>query len=205
MIINLGLLVVVALVAACGMYLILERSLVKMLLGLLLVGNAVNLLILTVAGAVGNPPIMGRTSDNRHNDSDALAQGMVLTAIVITMGIAAFGLSLAYRLFVINTDDEITDDPEDVKVRERALTDAPDRDRSDNRFGEDTRGGDLFDDDGNPITPAELTRRRRAHLSADMLPASEETPAAQTPTAETGDDTITDAAGTPDPTTEDRS
>ena len=46
--VNLGLLIVVGLMAACGVYLLLERSLVKMLLGLLLVGNAINLLIIVV-------------------------------------------------------------------------------------------------------------------------------------------------------------
>ncbi len=90
--VNLGLLIVVGLMAACGVYLLLERSLIRMLLGLLLVGNAINLLIVTVSGAMGNPPIIGRTADERSADADPLAQGMVLTAIVITMGMAAFVL-----------------------------------------------------------------------------------------------------------------
>ncbi|MDT5179548.1 MAG: multicomponent Na+:H+ antiporter subunit, partial [Mycobacterium sp.] len=44
-----------------GVYLLLERNLTRMLLGLLLVGNAVNLLILGAGGPSGNPPIRGRT------------------------------------------------------------------------------------------------------------------------------------------------
>ena len=129
--VNLGLLIVVGLMAACGVYLLLERSLVKMLLGLLLVGNAINLMIITISGAMGNPPIVGRNSDDRTSDADPLAQGMILTAIVITMGMAAFILSLAYRSFMINTDDEVDDDPEDLKVQHQRSADAPDRDRSD--------------------------------------------------------------------------
>lgn len=42
-----------------GVYLLLERNLTRMLLGLLLIGNAVNLLILTVGGASGNPRSVG--------------------------------------------------------------------------------------------------------------------------------------------------
>ena len=57
-----------------------------MLLGLLLIGNAINLLILTVGGPSGNPPIRGRTSNGETTTADPLAQGMILTAIVITHG-----------------------------------------------------------------------------------------------------------------------
>ncbi|SUA04298.1 NADH-ubiquinone oxidoreductase chain 4L [Mycolicibacterium fortuitum] len=44
---------------SAGVYLLLERNLTRMLLGLLLIGNAVNLLILTVGGAGGNPRSAG--------------------------------------------------------------------------------------------------------------------------------------------------
>ena len=71
---------------SAGVYLLLERNLTRMLLGLLLIGNAINLLILTVGGPSGNPPIRGRTSDGQTNTADPLAQGMILTAIVITHG-----------------------------------------------------------------------------------------------------------------------
>ena len=74
-----------------------------MLLGLLLVGNGVNLLILTVGGPSGNPPIRGRTSDGETTTADPLAQGMILTAIVISMGIAAFVLALTYRSYRLST------------------------------------------------------------------------------------------------------
>ncbi|MBJ7289288.1 Na(+)/H(+) antiporter subunit C [Williamsia sp.] len=169
--VNLGLLVVVGLVAACGVYLLLERSLIRMLLGLLLVGNAINLLIITITGSMGNPPIYGRDSDSRTGDSDPLAQGMVLTAIVITMGIAAFVLALAYRSFVINTDDDVDDDPEDIKVKSQSLASAPDRDRSDDPVtGTDTKIGDMFDDEGNPLSEEEIRSRKRNRIEADLMP-----------------------------------
>jgi multicomponent Na+:H+ antiporter subunit C len=101
---------------SCGVYLLLERSLTRMLLGLLLIGNGVNLLILTVGGPAGNPPIRGRTSGDETTVADPLAQGMILTAIVITMGIAAFVLTLAYRSYRLTTAEEVSDDPEDARV-----------------------------------------------------------------------------------------
>ncbi|MCV7421132.1 Na(+)/H(+) antiporter subunit C [Mycobacterium yunnanensis] len=101
-----------------GVYLLLERNLTRMLLGLLLVGNAVNILILTVGGPAGNPPIRGRTSDGKTATADPLAQGMILTAIVISMGIAAFVLALTYRSYRLSRAEDVVNDPEDTRVSE---------------------------------------------------------------------------------------
>ena len=87
-----------------------------MLLGLLLISNAINLLILSVGGARGNPPVRGRTSAGQTTAADPLAQGLILTAIVITMGIAAFVLALTYRSYRLNTVEEVGNDPEDTRV-----------------------------------------------------------------------------------------
>ena len=105
---------------SAGVYLLLERNLTRMLLGLLLIGNAINLLILTVGSPSGNPPIRGRTSNGDTSTADPLAQGMILTAIVISMGIAAFVLALTYRSYRLNTAEEVSDDPEDTRVSRRA-------------------------------------------------------------------------------------
>jgi multicomponent Na+:H+ antiporter subunit C len=115
-------LVLIGGLTSCGVYLLLERNLTRMLLGLLLVGNAVNLLILTVGGTSGNPPIRGRTSAGETHTADPLAQGMILTAIVITMGIAAFVLALTYRSYRLTTAEDISNDPEDTRVSQ--LSDA---------------------------------------------------------------------------------
>ncbi|HEX2398750.1 MAG TPA: Na(+)/H(+) antiporter subunit C [Mycobacterium sp.] len=114
-------LVLVGGLTSVGVYLLLERGLTRMLLGLLLIGNAVNLLILMVGGPSGNPPVHGRTSDGETTTADPLAQGMILTAIVISMGIAAFVLSLIYRTYRLTTDEEVVNDPEDTRVSQ--LTD----------------------------------------------------------------------------------
>ncbi|WP_279100957.1 Na(+)/H(+) antiporter subunit C [Gordonia bronchialis] len=170
--VNLFLLIVVGAMAACGAYLLMERSLVRMLLGLLLCGNAINLMIIVVSGGMGNPPIMGRSSDNRATDADPLAQAMVLTAIVITMGVAAFVLALVYRLFVLNRDDDdLEDDTEDVKILSGSLDTAPDRDRTDDPLTlADTSAGDLYDDEGNPLTAEEAAARHELLLETDLMP-----------------------------------
>jgi multicomponent Na+:H+ antiporter subunit C len=130
-----------------GVYLLLERNLTRMLLGLLLIGNAINLLILTVGGASGNPPIKGRTSDGETTTADPLAQGMILTAIVITMGIAAFVLALSYRSYRLNTVEEVSDDPEDARVSQLAGKDgaALEEDRAEPERWKDTDAPDELD------------------------------------------------------------
>ena len=107
-----------------SVYLLLERNMTRMLLGLLLIGNAINLLILTVGSPSGNPPIRGRTSNGDTTTADPLAQGMILTAIVISMGIAAFVLALAYRSYRLTTEEEVTDDPEDARVSKLSAEEA---------------------------------------------------------------------------------
>jgi multicomponent Na+:H+ antiporter subunit C len=128
-----------------GVYLLLERNLTRMLLGLLLIGNAINLLILNVGGPSGNPPIHGRTSNGDTTTADPLAQGMILTAIVITMGIAAFVLALTYRSFRLNTAEEVGDDPEDTRVSQLTADDAAALDE-DHPHHDQARDSDLPDE-----------------------------------------------------------
>ncbi|KAA1251212.1 Na(+)/H(+) antiporter subunit C [Mycobacterium simiae] len=109
-------LIAVGSLISCGVYLLLERSLIRMLLGLLLISNGINLLIIDAGGPPGNPPVLGHGSDARPTTADPLAQAMVLTAIVITMGIAAFVLALAYRSYRLHTAEQVGDDPEDLRV-----------------------------------------------------------------------------------------
>lgn len=143
---DIGMLVVVGVLVASGVYLLMERSILRMLVGLTLAGNGINLLILTSGGGWGSPPIVGSDGVVYDTDSDPLAQAMILTAIVISMGLAAFILGLAYRAFTAtNSHDEIGDDPEDTKLSKRSDAEDPARDRtSDPVTGEITRAGDQF-------------------------------------------------------------
>ena len=130
---------------SAGVYLLLERSLTRMLLGLLLIGNAINLLILTVGGPSGNPPVRGRTSNGETTTADPLAQGMILTAIVITMGIAAFVLALAYRSYRLTTAEDVGPDPEDIRVSQMADDGVFDEDRPQAEPARDTDLPDELD------------------------------------------------------------
>jgi len=137
-------LVVIGGLTTAGVYLLLERNLTRMLLGLLLVGNGVNLLILTVGGPSGNPPIRGRISDGETVTADPLAQGMILTAIVISMGIAAFVLALTYRSYRLSRAEEVSNDAEDTRVSQRSAT-ALDEDRPEPDVRRDTDAPDELD------------------------------------------------------------
>jgi multicomponent Na+:H+ antiporter subunit C len=84
-----------------AIYLLLSRSLIRMLLGLVLLGNAVNLLIL-VAGRLGRivPPIaLGNAPAPLAGAANPLPQALILTAIVIGFAMFSFLLVLAYRAY----------------------------------------------------------------------------------------------------------
>ena len=89
----------IGLLFAAGIYLLLRRHLLKLVFGLVLLGNAVNLLVFTM-GRVDNtqPPLI---PDGEVALTGAFAnplpQALVLTAIVIGFGLVAFALVLLYR------------------------------------------------------------------------------------------------------------
>jgi len=115
---NLTLIIVAGVLVAAGTYLLLERSLTRILMGVLLASNGVNVLFLAVSGVAGGAPIIGITP--KQDMSDPLPQAMVLTAIVITLGVTAYLLTLAYRSFQLNGNDEVADDVEDSEIRRLA-------------------------------------------------------------------------------------
>jgi multicomponent Na+:H+ antiporter subunit C len=100
---------------------LLERSLTRVLVGLIMISNGINVLFLVAGGRAGGAPIVGRTPVGQM--SDPLPQAMVLTAIVITLGITAFGVTIAYRSWQLTRHDEVQDDLEDRRVAERAALD----------------------------------------------------------------------------------
>lgn len=106
-----------------GVYLLLERSLTRVLLGVILIGNGINLMFMVSGGRAGGAPIVGVTPENEM--SDPLPQAMVLTAIVITLGLTAFVLAMAYRSWQLLGHDEVQDDLEDRRVARIAARNAP--------------------------------------------------------------------------------
>jgi multicomponent Na+:H+ antiporter subunit C len=92
---------VVGVIIACGTYLVLRRSPIRLVLGLVLLSHAVNLLIFSTSSPLGGyPPII---SDKAAFDGDVsgmadpLPQALILTAIVISFGVTAFMVVLINR------------------------------------------------------------------------------------------------------------
>ena len=106
----------IAILYTAGVYLLLDRSLTRVLLGILVLGNAVNVVVVTAGGPAGAAPLVGR---NEGPMSDALVQALVLTAIVITLGVTAFLLALIHRTWTLEREDDLTEDVEDRSVRRR--------------------------------------------------------------------------------------
>jgi multicomponent Na+:H+ antiporter subunit C len=99
---------------AAGTYLILQRTLTRIVLGVAVLGHGANLLLLMAGGRAGDAPLVGHGDAGRF--SDPLPQALALTAIVITFGITAFLLALAYRSWLLREDDEVEDDVEDRRI-----------------------------------------------------------------------------------------
>ena len=123
--VNLTLLTVMGALYACGIYLIMERSLTRVLLGLMLLANATNLLILSTGGYAGLAPMFSKDTDARDYN-DPLPQALILTSIVISFAVTAFMLGIIYRSWVLARRDEIQDDVEDIRVAETPSFDAED-------------------------------------------------------------------------------
>ena len=113
----------VGVLVTTGVYLLLERSLTRVLIGFILLGNGVNLLLLVAGGRAGGAPILGTTP--LWHMSDPLVQAMILTAIVITLGLTAFLLAMAYRSWQLHGHDEVQDDVEDRRIARLAAQNAP--------------------------------------------------------------------------------
>lgn len=130
--VSLTLIVIMAVLFGCGVYAMLERSLTRVLIGFLLLGNATNLLLLIVMGVPGNAPFYGD-----DDVSDPLPQALTLTAIVITFAVSAFLLALIYRSWQLGQADTVEDDEDDIAIRGRT-------DAEEDLMGDDEGG---YDDD----------------------------------------------------------
>lgn len=117
---SITLIVVMAVMYAAGVYVMLERSLTRILIGFLLVGNATNLLIFIMTGPNGTAPLVTGTASDQTM-VDPMPQVMMLTAIVINFGITALLLALIYRTWWLaqlgDEGDHLTDEHADETTR----------------------------------------------------------------------------------------
>ena len=98
-------LALVAVLFTCGLYLMLDRTLLRVVIGLGLLSNGVNLMLLATGG-LGRvfPPILEK---GRAPVADPLPQALILTAIVIGLGVTALALTIASALYTDRGSDDL--------------------------------------------------------------------------------------------------
>ncbi|KGD85847.1 MULTISPECIES: Na+/H+ antiporter subunit C [Rhizobium/Agrobacterium group] len=111
--------ILIGLFFAAAVYLLLSKHTVRMLLGIVLLGNAVNLLLFTTGRLTREvPPIIPTGMDQLPaGTANPLPQALILTAIVISFSFFAFLLVLTYRAYqelgTDNTDEMRLAEPRD--------------------------------------------------------------------------------------------
>ena len=93
---------------ASGLYMMMRRSLVKLIIGLILLSHAANLLIFTAGGLTrARPPLIPAGAMQPIAPyADPLPQALILTAIVISFGVLAFAVVLLHRThYITGTED----------------------------------------------------------------------------------------------------
>ncbi len=100
--------IAIGILFAAAIYMMLRRSIVKLVIGLMLLANAANLLIFVTAGMTrGAPPLVPQGLATPEGIvADPLPQALVLTAIVISFGVLSFAVVLVRRAWeIVNADD----------------------------------------------------------------------------------------------------
>jgi multicomponent Na+:H+ antiporter subunit C len=100
--------ITVGVLYAAGFYMILRRSLVKVIIGLALLSHAANLFLFVVGGLTRGkvPLLVDGAANGADSFADPLPQALILTAIVIGFGVQAFALVLFKRVYQsVGTED----------------------------------------------------------------------------------------------------
>ena len=121
--INLVMAITVGVLYGTGFTLLLSRSLMRVLIGVVVLGHGTNLLLQLAGGPPGRAPIVGNSSPETF--SDPVPQALALTAIVITFALTTFLLALDYRSYVLLGHDEVQDDVEDRRIARQKAPTAP--------------------------------------------------------------------------------
>lgn len=108
---TLPLVLLIGVLFAVGTYLLLHRTITRIILGVAAMGGGANLLLLVAGSRPGDAPIVGR-----EGTTDPLPQALVLTAIVIGFALQAFLLALAWRNWTLDGNDEVEDDIADRRL-----------------------------------------------------------------------------------------
>ncbi len=103
---------------ALGTYLVLQRVLSRIILGVSLLGHATVLLLLVMGGSSGRPAFVG-PGGSTEGISAPIPQALALTAIVISFAVSGFLLAMSYRSWRSTGDDLVEDDLEDRRLAQR--------------------------------------------------------------------------------------
>jgi multicomponent Na+:H+ antiporter subunit C len=103
------LILTIGILSAGGCYLLLQRRLLRTLIGLSILSQAVNLIIFTAGKVQSSKPafILPEKDKLLANTADPIPQALILTAIVIGFAMSAFFVVLAYRVFVATGTDNM--------------------------------------------------------------------------------------------------
>ncbi|MGN7162097.1 NADH-quinone oxidoreductase subunit K [Micrococcus luteus] len=166
MTVDLALLLAMGVMFAGGIYLVLERSLTRILLGIMLINNGAIMLLFLASGGVGLAPLFVRGRDP-HEYADTLPQALILTAIVIGFAVGAFLTAMIYRSWLLIREDEVEVDAEDVKIARMPAWDAED----DAELVEES--SEFLDDAADPNAHYEHATESRPHVrhASPMPPA----------------------------------
>jgi multicomponent Na+:H+ antiporter subunit C len=107
--------VIAGVLYAAGTYLLLQRTLTRIVIGLAMIGHGANVLLLMAGGGPGAAPFIG-DEPPAQAFTDPLPQALALTAMVITFGVIAYLLSLALRSRSLTGNDLVEDDIEDRRL-----------------------------------------------------------------------------------------
>ena len=100
--------ILIGVLYAAGIFMMLRRSMVKLLIGIILLGNGANMLIFLLGRITkGKPPVIPEEAKTLADVyADPIPQALILTAIVISFGLQAFAIILLKQVYnVSNTDD----------------------------------------------------------------------------------------------------
>lgn len=103
--------ILIGVLFTAGIYMVLRRSIVKLVIGLSLLTHAANLLIF-VTGRINTPmpPIIGNNDDILLPPfADPIPQALILTAIVISFGLTAFAIVLIKRTYKQTGNEDLDD------------------------------------------------------------------------------------------------
>ena len=112
---------------AAAAYLLMSRNLLRIILGLLLLGNGVNLSIFLAGRLSSNiPPLVQEGLTTIETSANPLPQALVLTAIVISFALVAYTAVLFQRsqraLDTMDTDNMRVAEPRSAAVESKGST-----------------------------------------------------------------------------------